>query len=136
MIGLRPVERDDEPMLTEIFERRADYFEAATGSPPGPADAVVDFPTSGIASIGLFILDPSSALRGRAIDVVDLAVAAATVEGMTEIRTGCPAGWASGERLLVAAGFAPWVGAPAIPNRVVHPAEALRDIRRWSRPLH
>lgn len=37
-IGIRPLEPGDEDAVLRIFESRADYFEAATGYLPGPAD--------------------------------------------------------------------------------------------------
>jgi hypothetical protein len=161
-VTFRPLEAGDERAVLSLFERRSDYFEAATGSPPGPADvqslfyalpdgasdgqkrvmaivsdaavvgvidAIVDFPEPGTVSVGLFMVDPASGMRGFGMPIATLACERALAEGITTVRVGCPTGWARGEALLGSLGFQREVAGPVPANRVIHPGET--EIARW-----
>lgn len=101
----------------------------------GVIDAVLDYPELGTVSVGTFLLDPDSPLRGMGMPVAALASERAVAEGMSTVTVGCPVGWRKGEELLSALGLAPVTAPDAIVNRVVHPSLAARAQQRWQGPL-
>ena len=97
----------------------------------GVLDAIMDYPELGSASIGMFAIDPTSALRGHGVPVATLVVERAVAEGITTVYAGCPSGWLPGERLLWSLGFTPVDGEDAQRDPVLRPHSGGTGIRRW-----
>ena len=97
----------------------------------GVLDAIMDYPELGVASIGMFAIDPGSPLRRHGVPVATLVVERAVAEGITTVHAGCPNGWLPGERLLWRLGFAPVEGEDEPDNPVLRPHAGGTGIRRW-----
>jgi hypothetical protein len=101
------------------------------GKLAGVIDAILHYPQTGTASVGVFMIDPRSALHSFGMPVAALASERAQAEGITTVHVGCPIGWKPGEALLTSLGFVPVDDAATTMNRSVPPAEGRRALRRW-----
>lgn len=107
----------------------------ANGAVAGLVDIVVDYPVSGTASVGLFILEPGASADGQGKSVAALLLDRAAAEGIETIHAGCPVGWARGEAFLERLGFEPSARGSAEMNRVIHANESRTESRRWVKHL-
>ncbi|MCU1421253.1 MAG: hypothetical protein JWN36_904 [Microbacteriaceae bacterium] len=97
----------------------------------GVLDVVMDYPHLGSASVGLFVLDPTTSLRHMAVPVAAMLIERALGEGIDLVFAACPDGWLPGERLLTSLGFR-LVRASAMPrNPVLQPDPTSRN-RVWA----
>ncbi len=103
----------------------------ADGRIAGVLDVVLDYPHLGSASVGLFVLDPTSSLRHMAVPVASMLIERALAQGIDLVFAASPDGWLPGERLLTSLGFR-LVRAAAMPrNPVLQPDSASRN-RVWA----
>lgn len=103
----------------------------ADGRIAGVLDVVLDYPHLGSASVGLFVLDPTSSLRHMAIPVASMLIERALGEGIDLVFAAAPDGWLPGERLLTSLGFR-LVRSSAMPRNPVLQPDLSSKNRVWA----